>query len=68
MRGRHSAGVPSTRARKVAPAVAGGLAVAAIVSAFVAWFVAVPGASASEGQPDTASSAPVACPPGPARC
>ena len=78
MRGRHSAGVPSTRTRKVAPVVAGGLAVAAIVSAVVAWFVAVPGsraptsrsaagavgtgalgASASEGQPDTASSAPV---------
>ncbi len=73
MRGRHSAGVPSTRTRKVAPVVAGGLAVAAIVSAVVAWFVAVPGAgaptsrsvagalgaSASEGQPNAASSAPV---------
>ncbi|MGD0706078.1 MAG: serine hydrolase [Trebonia sp.] len=46
MRGRHSAGVPSTRTRKVAPVVAGGLAVAAIVSAVVAWFVAVPGSRA----------------------
>jgi hypothetical protein len=74
MTGRHSTGVSSTRTRKVAPVVAGCLAVAAIVSAVVAWFVAVPGsgaptsrsvagaagASASAGQPNTASSAPVA--------
>jgi Beta-lactamase enzyme family len=70
MRARHSVGVPSTRTRNVALV----LAAAAIVSAVVAWFVAVPGsgapstrsaagaagASASAGQPNTASSAPVA--------
>jgi len=73
IRGRHSAGVPSTRTRKVAWVVAGCLAVAAIVAA-IAWFMATPGsgaptprsvagapeASASAGQPNTASSAPVA--------
>ena len=70
MTGRHSTGVPSTRTRNVVLV----LAVAAIVSAVVAWFAAVPrsgapssrsvagapGASASAGQPNTASSAPVA--------
>jgi beta-lactamase class A len=70
MTGRHSAGIRSTRTRNVASA----LAVAAIVSAVVAWFAAVhgsaapgsrsvagvAGASASAGQPNTASSAPVA--------
>jgi hypothetical protein len=81
MRGRHSTGVPSTPPTpNVAWVVAGGLALAAIVGAVVAWFIAVgpgsgaagsgvpgsrslaeaPGASASAGQPNTASSAPVA--------
>jgi Beta-lactamase enzyme family len=85
IRGRHSAGVPSTPpARNVAWVVAGGLALAAIVAAVVAWFIAAPGsgapgsgapgagapasrsvagalkASASAGQPNTDSSAPVA--------
>jgi Beta-lactamase enzyme family len=79
MRGRHSAGDPSAPARNVAGVIAGGLAIAAIVGAVVAWFVAgpgsgapgsgtpasrsvagAPGASASAGQPNTASSAPVA--------
>jgi Beta-lactamase enzyme family len=90
IRGRHSAGVPSTPpTRNVAWVVAGGLALAAIIAAVVAWFIAAPGsgasgsgaagsgapgsgalasrsvaraagASASAGQPNTASSAPVA--------
>jgi hypothetical protein len=70
MRGRHSAGVPSTRTRNVALA----LALATLVFAVVAWFIAASGssapsspsaagaagASASAAQPNTASSAPVA--------
>jgi hypothetical protein len=72
MRDRHSAGVPLTR--NAALVVASCLAIAAIVAAVVAWFMAAPGsgvptsrsvagapeASASAGQPNTASSAPVA--------
>ena len=70
MRGRHLAGVPSTRTRNVALA----LALATLVFAVVSWFIAASGsgapsspsaagavgASASAGQPNTASSAPVA--------
>ncbi len=70
MKGRHSAGVRSTRTRNVVLV----LAVATLVSAVVVWFIAIPGsgapssrsvagpagASASAGQPNTASSAPVA--------
>jgi len=71
MRGRHSEGVPSTRTRNVVLV----LALATLVFAVVAWFIAsspgsgapsspsaagAAGASASAGQPNTASSAPVA--------
>jgi Beta-lactamase enzyme family len=55
IRGRHSAGVPSTPpTRNVAWLVAGGLALAAIVAAVVAWFIAAPGA----GAPGSAAPAP----------
>ena len=74
IRGRHSAGVPSAPTRNVAWVLAGGLAIAAIVAAVVAWFIAAPGsgapasrsvagapgASVSAGQPNTVPSAPVA--------
>ena len=70
MKGRHSEGVPSTRTRNVVLV----LALATLVFAVVAWFIAASGsgapsspsaagaagASASAGQPNTASSAPVA--------
>jgi hypothetical protein len=70
MRGNHSAGVRSTRTRNVILV----LALATLVFAVVAWFIAASGsgapsspsaagaagASASAGQPNTASSAPVA--------
>src|ERR1700677_1091911 len=55
MRGRHSTGVPSTPpTRNVAWVVAGGLALAAIVAAVVAWFIAAPG-SGAPGSGDPAS-------------
>jgi hypothetical protein len=71
---RHPAEVPPTPTPNVAWLVACGLALAAIVGAVVAWFIAVsgpgapasrsaagaPAASASAGQPNTAASAPVA--------
>ena len=57
--GRHSAGLPPTRSGKVAAVVAGGLALAAIVGAVVAWFiVAGPGSGApGSGAPASRSVA-----------
>jgi beta-lactamase class A len=59
MRGRHSTGVPSTTpTRHVAWVVAGGLALAAIVAAVIAWFIATPGAGApGSGDPAARSVA-----------
>ena len=60
MRGRHSAGAPSTPpTRNVAWVVAGGLALAALVGAVVAWFIAAgPGSGAAgSGAPASRSVA-----------
>ena len=75
VRGRHSASAHATRSRGLLTAAGGFLTIAAIISAVVAWFMAVPGPAAPSaagntagapqartlaGQPNAASSAPVA--------